>query len=103
MLHVLGLGIIENNLVPYFAPLIKNRYASVRFALIMGATTLFASILHGIEAAIWGLVYLSIDWCTAESETRDSLFVGCDDNLRTSQCLRGSELAPIGGNGGPQG
>jgi len=59
-LQVLGLGIIQHSLVPLYAPLMRNRHPAIGFALTMGATTLLATCLHAIEAAIWGVTYLLI-------------------------------------------
>jgi hypothetical protein len=60
MLHVLGLGIIQHNIVPVYGLLLRGRHAAIGFALVMGGTTLLATCLHAIEAAIWGATYLFI-------------------------------------------
>lgn len=59
-LHVLGLGVIEQRVVPLYGALMRRRHTTGGFAVVMGTTTLLATVLHGIEAAIWGGAYLLI-------------------------------------------
>jgi hypothetical protein len=62
ILHVLGLGsisqraiIIHNNI-----RMRKHSSSTVASAVVIGVTTLLATILHGIEAVIWAAAYLLI-------------------------------------------
>jgi hypothetical protein len=61
ILHVLGLGIIQHNVLRFHAASMRNWHTVLGFALVMGVATLFAACLHAIEAAIWGMAYLLID------------------------------------------
>jgi hypothetical protein len=58
--HVLGLGIIEQRIVPLYGTLLRHRQTTGGFAVVMGTTTLLATCLHAIEAAIWGGAYILI-------------------------------------------
>jgi hypothetical protein len=57
VLHVLGLGFINANVLRVLS-LVKNhrRFLTI-FAMVMGVTVLLATILHGLEATIWALAY----------------------------------------------
>jgi hypothetical protein len=59
-LHVLGLGIIQQKIVPLYGALMRRNHTTGGFAVVMGTTTLLATALHGIEAAIWGIAYILI-------------------------------------------
>ncbi len=55
LLHVICLGVINSKV----GRVLKSpRQHAMRFILVMGSTTLLASILHGLEGAIWALAYL---------------------------------------------
>jgi len=56
-MHVFGLSAITNRkLILTYDKFIERRpYAS--FVVIMGITTLLATVLHGIEAAVWAEAY----------------------------------------------
>ena len=60
ILHVFGLGLIQQKIVPLYGALMRRRHTTGGFAAVMGTTTLLATCLHGIEAAIWGWAYLLI-------------------------------------------
>lgn len=55
--HVLGLGFISANVVRILAVVKNRRNFLTIFCLVMGATVLLATILHGLEATIWALAY----------------------------------------------
>jgi hypothetical protein len=59
IIHVLGLGFLSQKAIILYGGLMK-RHTAGGFVAVMGATTLLASILHGIEAAIWALAYCFI-------------------------------------------
>jgi len=57
VIHVLGLGLITRKIASVSNGVEERRYPTAAFAVIMGATTLSATILHGAEAAIWAAAY----------------------------------------------
>jgi hypothetical protein len=58
IIHVLSLGSISQRVVLIYGDIMKSRYPIPAFTLVVGATTLFATILHAIETAIWAAAYL---------------------------------------------
>jgi len=57
ILHVIGLGFINAQLVQVLSLVKGHRnYLSI-FAVILGFAVLLATILHGIEAGIWAAAY----------------------------------------------
>jgi hypothetical protein len=61
VIHVLGLGLINQRAVRVANGTIAHRHPTADFVLIMGASTLWATILHGIEAGIWAIAYRLLD------------------------------------------
>jgi hypothetical protein len=60
VLHVLGLLLI-NQKVEHVENKVVERYSfPVVFVVIIGATALLATILHGIEGIIWAVAYLLV-------------------------------------------
>jgi MFS superfamily sulfate permease-like transporter len=57
ILHVIGLGIINERAVQVETAIKDHRHFLIIFALVMGFTTLFATILHAIEASIWAAAF----------------------------------------------
>jgi hypothetical protein len=57
VIHVLGLGFISQKAILIYGDLMKYRRTAAAFVIVMGATTLLATILHGIEAAMWAIAY----------------------------------------------
>jgi hypothetical protein len=55
--HVIGLAFIKERVVGRTAALKNKRNFILRFALVMGAATLLAILLHALEAALWAGVY----------------------------------------------
>lgn len=53
VIHVLGLGLIGRRAIGTFSGVGQHRYPLARFVIVVGATTLLATCLHGIEAVIW--------------------------------------------------
>jgi len=57
VIHVLGLGLMNVKIIEIFArPKARHNHFSV-FVLVMGAITLLATLLHGVEAGIWAVSY----------------------------------------------
>jgi hypothetical protein len=62
ILHVLGLGSISQKaiLIHNNIKIRKHSISTAASAVVIGATTLSATMLHALEAAIWGVAYLLI-------------------------------------------
>jgi hypothetical protein len=59
--HVLGLGLIHRRALRASSRMKSLRHPTYQFVLVVGGTTLLATILHGIEAAIWAAAYRLLD------------------------------------------
>jgi hypothetical protein len=57
ILHVFGLGLIRQQMLPIYREFMKRHHPTAAFTVVMGATTLLATILHAAEAAIWAGAY----------------------------------------------
>jgi hypothetical protein len=57
VIHVVGLGLASQRAVQVASGMIVRRHPSAAFVVVMGATTLLATCLHGIEAGIWAIAY----------------------------------------------
>jgi MFS superfamily sulfate permease-like transporter len=53
VIHVIGLGLINQRVDHVSGGTIVRRHPTSAFALVMGVTTLLATVMHGIEAGIW--------------------------------------------------
>jgi hypothetical protein len=55
--HVVGLGFIDKRVVQVLnRARTRNRF-SLAFGLVMGITTLLATMLHAIESGLWAVTY----------------------------------------------
>jgi hypothetical protein len=57
LIHVLGLGFINQRAVRVFSHVTERRHPTAVFAAVMGTTALLATILHAVEAGIWAFFY----------------------------------------------
>jgi hypothetical protein len=57
VIHVLGLGLIRQTAANAFQLRIHRHQHTLTFAGVLGATTLLATVLHGLEAGIWAIAY----------------------------------------------
>jgi hypothetical protein len=57
VLHVAALGYIDRRVVKTMAMMRAHRNFLIAFNLVMGITTLLATLLHAVEAGIWALAY----------------------------------------------
>jgi hypothetical protein len=57
ILHVFGLGLIRHEMLPLYRVFMKRHHPTAAFTVVMGTTTLLATVLHGIEASIWAGAY----------------------------------------------
>ncbi len=60
IIHVCGLAIIGERVVEALGEsvVVDRRRFMLKFALVMGGTSLLATVLHGLEGAIWAAAYL---------------------------------------------
>ncbi len=56
-LHVICLGVINTWVVRALRSLRSQRHFITVFTLVMGITTLLATLLHAMEAGIWAVAY----------------------------------------------
>jgi MFS superfamily sulfate permease-like transporter len=61
VIHVLGLGLIRHKAARASGSTMHRRHRNTMFMLIMGATTLLATVLHAIEAGLWAVAYQLLD------------------------------------------
>jgi hypothetical protein len=59
-IHVLGLGYLSQKFIVIYGDIRKRRHPRMAFAVVVGAMTLLATVLHGIEAGIWAIAYCLI-------------------------------------------
>jgi hypothetical protein len=71
IIHVLGLGFISQKAILIYSDIMKHRRTTGAYVVIMGATTLLATILHGMEAGIWAVAYCVIG---ARPDFRSAMF-----------------------------
>jgi hypothetical protein len=57
VIHVLGLGLINERVVQLLRGPISQRHFTVVFGVVMGFAALLGSLLHGIEAMVWAAAY----------------------------------------------
>ena len=60
ILHVFGLSLIRERAVRAFNQVNQKYHPTAVFVVIVGAATLSATILHGIEAGVWAFAYKSL-------------------------------------------
>jgi len=56
--HVLCLGLIDRGVTSVLERTGIGRPSLMRFVLVMGSVAFVATLLHGIEASIWGLAFV---------------------------------------------
>jgi hypothetical protein len=61
VIHVLCLGLIHQRVSRVPSGITGRRHSTARFVVVMGASTLFATFLHGLEACIWAGAYRFLD------------------------------------------
>ena len=57
VIHVCGLAVIGESVVKALGESVDRRRFMIKFAIVMAVTSLLATILHGIEGAIWAVAY----------------------------------------------
>jgi len=63
VIHVLGLRFINQRAIRPVRERMERRHrrATAVFVVVLGATTVLATLLHAIEAGIWAAVYVLLD------------------------------------------
>jgi hypothetical protein len=56
-IHVLGLGSINERVVLVLRSAMERRHFMAIFVVVMGATALLATALHGLEGVVWAAAY----------------------------------------------
>jgi MFS superfamily sulfate permease-like transporter len=57
VIHVLGLGLMNQRAVRVSSNMMERRHPTVVFVLVMGVTTMLATSLRAMEAGIWAAAY----------------------------------------------
>jgi hypothetical protein len=57
VIHVLGLGVIDEHMLRVLRGAINHRNFIGVFAVVMGVVALLAAILHGMEGIVWAAAY----------------------------------------------
>ena len=57
VIHVLGLGLINESVVPILTGAVERRHFLLKFVVVMGIVAFLATLLHGFEAVIWAGAY----------------------------------------------
>jgi hypothetical protein len=60
IIHVLGLGYISQKTILIYGDMMKHRHRTVAFAVVVGTTTLLATVLHATETGAWAVAYCVI-------------------------------------------
>ena len=63
VVHVLGLGLIDQRVTRILSGPMRPRRFFVTFAVVMSITTLLITALHGIEAVTWAVAYRFLGPC----------------------------------------
>jgi hypothetical protein len=57
VIHVIGLGLINENIARILSGALARGRFGFMFALVLGVAALLATVLHGTEAATWAIAY----------------------------------------------
>ena len=60
IVHVLAMGFISQKAIQIHGNIMQRRNTTTAFVIVMGATTLLATILHAFEAGMWAYAYCLI-------------------------------------------
>ena len=61
VIHVFGLGIFTEKVEHILSRLKSRRRFTSIFAIVMSVTVVIATILHGVEGAVWAGAYRLLD------------------------------------------
>jgi hypothetical protein len=94
LLHVLGLGFINANVVRILSVVKNHRNYLTIFCMVMGVTVLLATTLHGLEATIWAFAYRLLG--ALPDDKSAILYARGNHDLRPQQSLPCRALAVDG-------
>ena len=57
VVHVLGLGVINERIVWRLGNAVNRRHFTASFVVVMGAAALVVTALHALEASVWAAAY----------------------------------------------
>jgi hypothetical protein len=57
VIHVLGLGVINERIVERLSNAVNRRHLTSSFVVVMGAAALVVTVLHAFEGAVWATAY----------------------------------------------
>jgi xanthine/uracil permease len=57
VIHVIGLGLINESVVQILGGALEHRRFIPKFAVVMGIAALLATVLHALEAGAWAAAY----------------------------------------------
>ena len=57
VIHVLGLGVINERIAGALSNALNRRHYAASFAVIMGAAALLVTMLHAFEGSVWAAAY----------------------------------------------
>jgi hypothetical protein len=60
VIHVLGLGLINEQIVARTSHRVNPQHLTASFVVVMAAAILLVTLLHAIEGIVWALAYLSL-------------------------------------------
>ena len=63
VIHVLGLGLINDAVVRVPRHATDRRHCTALFVVVLATTALLVTILHGVEGAIWAAAYRCLAHC----------------------------------------
>jgi hypothetical protein len=81
VIHVFGLGLINEGVVRVLGRSIDRRRLVLVFALVMGASVLLMTALHAIEGMAWAVAYL---YLVAVPDAKSAMLhsLNANDHLR---------------------
>jgi hypothetical protein len=60
VIHVLGLGLINEQIVEHVSHQVNPRRLTALFVVVMAAAALMVTVLHAIEGTVWAVAYLGL-------------------------------------------
>ena len=60
VIHVLGLGVINERIVARVGNRVNPQHLTALFVVVMAAAALMATVLHAIEGTAWAVAYLGL-------------------------------------------
>ena len=60
VIHVLGLGVINEQIVGRMTNRVNPQHLTALFVVIMAAATVMVTVLHAIEGTVWAVAYLGL-------------------------------------------